>query len=166
MREETPFQKLFEAARSWDREEYTRADQAVNDPAILSKIKFPRYMYHVTPMKNLSTIQKEGIRLGVKGRGTVKIGMVGDPTGRIYLTNDYHSMIDSMEGLIEEDLGVVKVDTTGMEIRLDPEYYTELGYTASPKLISEIPELIAEVGAFSVYVEASIPPEKISVIRT
>lgn len=99
--------------------ELAKIDKFINTPEILSRIKIPKVLYHVTSGGKDKKISKEGLSSGNK-----KTDEVGESEGRVYLSNDPYGIADYMEDA--EDLKYVQVSTDGVQLRLDPEYYRDM----------------------------------------
>lgn len=92
-----------------------KVDKILNDPSVLKHLKIPPTMYHVTSANNAQQILKKGLAPGSKRSSTL-----GESRG-VYITQDPHD-IWKEGGDITGDT-ILEVKTSGLDLRLDPEYF-------------------------------------------
>ncbi len=93
-------------------------DKQLNDPENLAAWKVPEKLYHVTTSENAKKILKGGLKIKPKTSET------GDQLG-VYLTDDPIEVRDHQDlGGDIDDFVVLEVQTKGLKLRLDPEYFS------------------------------------------
>jgi hypothetical protein len=128
-------------------------DRLINRPEILRKLRIPSVMYHVASKENSKEILKEGLTIG-NSRASVSGSIRG-----VYLTDD-PSDVSKQGGDIGGDT-ILKINTKGLSLRLDPEYYYY--DDKSDKAILEWIDAINNgEESFALYSSRSIPPKNIS----
>jgi len=139
-------------------------DRKINSPSILSKVKVPKELFHVTRKKLVDKIlNKEGLKVNQK-----RVTKLGPTKGKIYLANDCFVVLDDPEW-DNVDTVVFKVKTAGLKLRLDPEYYYMFldkdGEVDGKELVKYAnskpgPGLM---GGLNVYATRDIPKDKVRV---
>ncbi|GAF79785.1 unnamed protein product, partial [marine sediment metagenome] len=95
-----------------------RRDTVLNNPEVLSGLKVPKRLYHVTSKDNLKNIQAQGLKTAKKASSE------GEILGT-YLTDDPSDVILKQWDIkIPKDkIVVLEVDTAKLNLRVDPEYF-------------------------------------------
>jgi hypothetical protein len=106
------------------------ADALINHPEIRSGLKIPAVLYHVTPKSNANSIAKNGLQPGHAA--------VSDRTqGRgVYLTDHPDSV--RQEGVNTDNTDVYQVKTSGLNLRLDPEYFPGSTVESAKQYIQDV----------------------------
>jgi hypothetical protein len=91
------------------------SDAIVNNPVFKGRLVPPEKMYHVTSPETAKLIERDGLKVGTAAsKGTQSRG--------IYLTAD-PTVLREQGVSIPKNAVVFEVDTRGLSLRLDPEYY-------------------------------------------
>lgn len=99
---------------SKERAAIDKADKELNKG--VGKFSFPPELYHVTTKDRVSAISKNGLQVQSERTSTG-----GDPRGA-YVTNDIDEVVEYGD-IPKKDAYVVEIDTSGIPLRFDPEYY-------------------------------------------
>ena len=83
---------------------------------IRKKTKFPDVMYHVTDRRNVESILKQGLVVG-----STRMSGAGSSKG-VYLTDDPSGILREFD-INFKDPVLIQVDTRGLDLRFDPEWY-------------------------------------------
>jgi hypothetical protein len=126
-------------------------DAMLNHPEVRGDFKLPKKMYHVTSKESAAKIEKEGLKVG-------KPVSYGTQQRGAYLTPDPRSVGEEDEVHLPKGAVVFEVDTEGLDLRLDPEYFSGSEVSSAQKYIKDI---MAEEDIYAVYSKTPIPPSKI-----
>lgn len=131
-------------------------DRMINAPDLLKTVRVPEEMYHITSKKVLPQILKEGLRIGVKPVNTPE-----EFGSRVYLTPD-SSLRPAFDIYVPDDAVVLAINTKGLKLRLDPEFFEG----STPKAAKEYIDAInRNEEIWALYSNESIPADRIRVLK-
>ena len=115
-------------------------DKRINEH--VKSFRFPSRMYHIAPSNVLPSIKKRGLRKGALG---------------VYLTSDIHEIL-KQDDIFSRDNNFFKltVNTKGLPLRFDPEFYTD--YSSTNEVVKTIKN---DETAIYCYAPMDIPKERI-----
>lgn len=129
---------------------FAESDVALNDPKVLSQLKIPEKMYHVTSRASAQNMTKVGL---IAKAGTAKGKYVTDRGA--YITDNPLGVLDTQEDINIKDPVILEINTRKLNLRIDPEYYTN----TDPQ--SYVRGINAGEEEYALYSRKDIPPSEI-----
>ncbi len=137
-----------------------RKDKMLNSDENLASFKKPARMFHVTTRANAEKIAKQGFK-----PGTQKTSKEGVSLGTYFSDNAEDVFAKQVDlGLSEDDAVVIEISTAGIDMRLDPEYFTyeDEGATGAKEYIKEVN---AKESEYATYTTQAVRPKSILSIK-
>lgn len=121
------------------------------------RFPFPSTMYHVTERKNIESILKSGIV--VNSQRSSKSGQIFG----VYLAADPDDLTHSDDFSFSDPVAL-RVSTSGLSLRLDPEFYNEPAYDAE-SYKAYVDDCKVGSNLWAAYSRSSIPAKNVKVSK-
>lgn len=134
-----------------ERADMTARDKVLNAPDVLSKLNIPDLLYHVTSKDRLDYIKANGLT-------KAKRLSTGGAIRGVYLSEDPRGVVEHevMFDVPVQDLVVLTIDTKGLKLRLDPEYfyYGEVSHDSALEYVKSVND---SMDNYAMYSRETIP---------